>query len=107
MADISGTLSMARRAGKLVLGMDEVKNACRGKRACGVLAAKDVSPKTLKEIKFVCASEGTRLYNADMTMDEVGACLGKVYGIIAVTDRGFMRSMAKKLQEIDLSDVDF
>ncbi len=107
MADISGTLSMARRAGKLTLGMDEVKNACRSKRACGVLAATDISSKTLKEIKFVCASEGVKLYGAEMTMDSVGACLGKVYGIIAVTDSGFMKSMAKKLKEIDLSDVEF
>ncbi len=107
MADISGTLSMARRAGKLTLGMDEVKNACRGQRACGVLAAKDISSKTLKEIKFVCASEGVKLYDADMTMDGIGYTLGKVYGIIAVTDSGFMKSIAKKLKEIDLSEVEF
>ena len=50
MADISGTLSMARKAGKLVLGMDEVKNACKGRRACGVIVARDLSPKSLKEL---------------------------------------------------------
>ena len=107
MADISGTLSMARKAGKLVLGMDEVKNACKGRRACGVIVARDLSSKSLKEIKYVCATEETILYGSDMTMDDVGACLGKVYGIIAVTDKGFMKSMAKKLKEISLDDVDF
>ena len=101
MADITGTLTMCRRAGKLVLGMDEVKNACKGGRAFGVLAASDVSPKTLKEIKFV------KLFNTGMTMDEIGSCLGKCFGILAVTDSGFMKSMAKKLIEIELEYSEF
>lgn len=109
MADITGSLTMCRRAGKLVLGMDEVKNACKGGRACGVLVASDVSQKTLKEIKYVCAMEGVKLYNAGMTMDEVGSCLGKCYGIVAVTDSGFMKSMAKKLTavRIDADEFDY
>lgn len=106
MADISGTLTMCRRAGKLTVGMDEVKNACRGGRACGVLVASDVSPKTLKEIKFVCGTESVSLYGADMTMDEIGNCLGKRFGILAVTDSGFMKAMAKKLKKIEI-DIDF
>lgn len=107
MADITGTLTMCRRAGKLVLGMDEVKNACKGGRAFGVLAASDVSPKTLKGIKYVCAMEGVKLYGAGMTMDEIGSCLGKCFGILAVTDSGFMRSMAKRLIEIKLDLAEF
>lgn len=107
MADITGTLTMCRRAGKLVLGMDEVKNACKGGRAFGALAASDVSPKTLKEIKFVCAREGVKLFNTGMTMDEIGSCLGKCFGILAVTDSGFMKSMAKKLIEIELDYSEF
>ncbi len=106
MADISGTLTMCRRAGKLVLGMDEVKNACKGGRAFGVLVASDVSAKTFKEIKFVCGTENVSLYGAEMTMDEIGNCLGKRFGILAVTDSGFMKAMAKKLKRIEI-DVDF
>ncbi len=107
MADITGTLTMCRRAGKLVLGMDEVKNACKGGRAFGVLAASDISPKSLKEIKYVCAMEGVKLYHAGMTMDEIGSCLGKCFGIVAVTDSGFMKSMAKKLTQIELEKLDY
>lgn len=93
---------MCRRAGKLTVGMDEVKNACRGKRAFGVLVASDVSNKSLKEIKYVCSVEGVALYDTAMTMNQIGECLGKVYGILAVTDAGFMRSMAKKLTELEV-----
>ncbi len=98
---------MCRRAGKLVLGMDEVKNACKGGRAFGVLAASDVSAKTLKEIKYVCAMESVKLYGTGMTMDEIGSCLGKCFGILAVTDSGFMRSMAKKLIELKIDHIDY
>lgn len=105
MADITGSLSMCRRAGKLTLGMDEVKNACRGRRACGVLVASDISKKSLREIGYVCATEEVAIYDTEMTMDEIGACLGKVYAIIAVTDSGFMKSMAKKLKKLKV-DID-
>lgn len=107
MADIKGSLSMCRRAGRLTVGMDEVKNACKAGRAYGVLAASDISKKTLKEIKYVCATEGVKLYGAGLTMDEIGDCLGKRYGILAVTDSGFMKSMAKNTEEIDTDDVEF
>lgn len=98
---------MCRRAGKLTLGMDEVKNACKSGKAYGVMVASDVSPKTLKEIKYVCATENVKLYHAGMTMDEIGSCLGKCFGIIAVTDSGFMKSMAKKLSAVETCADEF
>ena len=98
---------MCRRAGKLVLGMDEVKNACRSKKAMGVIVAKDLSERSLGEIAYTCATEGVKLYRTDCTMDDIGYALGKVYGIIAVTDAGFMKSMAKKLIEIELDYSEF
>lgn len=104
MADISGLITICRKAGKLVMGMDETKNACRSGRALGVIAASDLSAKSLKEISFVCASEGVPLYKADMTMDEIGMSLGKTFGILAVTDSGFMKACAKKLVRIELTD---
>lgn len=97
MSDISGTLTICRRAGKLITGMDEVKSACRSGKAFGVLLASDLSPKSRKEILFVCESENIPAYDIDMTMNDVGAALGKVFGIIAVADRGFMKSIEKRL----------
>ena len=41
------------------------------------------------------------------TMDDIGYALGKVYGIIAVTDAGFMKSMAKKSQELDAESIGY
>lgn len=104
MSDISGLLTICRRAGKLVLGMDEVKSACRGKRAFGVIIASDLSAKSFKEIAFVCGEEAVPLYRSDMSMDDIGAALGKVYGIIAVADNGFMKAAAKKLTKVNYNE---
>lgn len=99
MSDISGIISICRKAGKLVMGMDEVKSCCRSGKAKGVITACDLSPKSLKEIAFVCDEEGVTLYQSSMTMNDFGAALGKVFGIIAITDSGFMKAAAKKLTD--------
>lgn len=104
MSDISGLLTICRRAGKLVLGMDEVKSACRSGKAKGVLITSDISAKSFKEIAFVCGEEEIPLYRCDMTMDDIGAALGKVYGIIAVADSGFMKAAAKKLTKVNYNE---
>ncbi len=104
-SDITGLITICRRAGKLVMGMDEVKAACRAGKACGVITVCDLSPKSFKEIAFTCAEETVPLYKTDMTMDDMGAALGKVYGIIAIADKGFMKAAAKKLTPVRLDDT--
>lgn len=90
---------MCRRAGKLILGMDEVKSACRAGKARGVLVAVDLSSKSRKEAAFVCEEYDVPLYEGGVTMEQIGASLGKVYGVMAIADAGFMKSAAKKLAQ--------
>lgn len=97
VSDISGLLTICRKAGKLVLGMDEVKSCCRCGRAVLVLTASDLSEKSLKEISYVCGETKTPVICAGMTLDEIGLSLGKVFGIMAITDQGFAKAAAKKL----------
>ena len=72
-----GLVTMCRKAGKLVMGMDMVKDACNTGKACAVFAATDFSPKSLKEIKFNCYKNGIKLYSLGMTMDDIHFGLGK------------------------------
>lgn len=104
-SDIKGLITICLKAGKLVMGMDEVKSACRAGKACGVITAEGISQKSFKEIAFTCAEEGVPLYKTDMTMNDMGAALGKVYGIIAIADKGFMKAAAKKLTPVKLDDT--
>lgn len=104
MSDIKGLLTICRRAGKLILGMDEVKSACRSGKACGVITASDTSEKSFREIAFVCKEEAVPLYRTEMTKDDIALALGKVFGIMAVVDNGFMKAAAKKLTKVNYNE---
>ncbi len=97
MADISGLLSMCRKAGRLVLGMDEVKGSCLRHEARCVLTARDFSDNSLKEIERVCVRSKIPMINLPDTMDDIAAAVGKRCGVMSVTDKGFAEAVAKKL----------
>ncbi len=89
-------LSIARRAGKIVMGMDiTVENIKAGLCSC-VCIASDLSEKSKKEILFVCEKENVAVFDAGVSMDEIKNVLSKRSGIVAVLDKGF----AKKLESI-------
>ena len=102
-----GLVSMCRKAGKLAMGMDMVKEACNTGTAKAVFAASDFSPKSLKEVKYVCWKNGVGRYALGMTMDEIGAGLGKRTGVVAIMDGGFAKSCKKGLEEIPISENEF
>lgn len=103
----AGLLSMCRKAGKLVMGMDMVKDACSLGNAKAVFTATDLSARSLKEVRYTCARYEVKLYALGMTMDEVSMSIGKRTGILAMTDAGFARSCVKGLEEIVIDKDEF
>ena len=101
-----GILTMCAKAGKLSIGMDMMKDACKNGNAKGVFAASDISPKSLKEAKYYCARYEVPLWALEMTMDELMQGLGKRVGLMAVCDSGFARACAKGLEQITTDDID-
>ncbi len=99
MADITGLLSMCRKAGRLVLGMDEVKTSCLRHEAKCVLTASDFSDNSLREIERICARVKIPMIKIQKTMDDISASVGKRCGVMSVTDRGFADAVTKKLSE--------
>lgn len=95
---------MARRAGKLSLGMDMSKDACKNGISKGICVATDISPKSLKEIMFVCSLENVPIYSLEINMESVGLELGKKVGIISVNDGGFMKKAKTYMEEIDIDN---
>lgn len=100
--NISGLLSICRRAGKLCMGMDMVKSACHEGTARGVYVATDLSKKSLKEIMFVCYRNGVKLHSAGMDMQTISDSLGKRTGILAVCDAGFNKKALSVTEEIKI-----
>ena len=100
-----GLVTMCRKAGKLALGMDMAKDACKNGAACGVFVAEDISAKSLKEVKYVCGRYGVKLWSLGLKMDDIWNDLGKRAGVMAITDSGFAKSCAKGLEALPTDDV--
>ena len=105
--NVMGLITMCRKAGKLSLGLDMAKEACKNGAAFGCVAASDLSNKSLKELKFVCFKNEVPLYALGLTMDEVWQELGKRAGIMAVNDKGFWKALAKSLEPIEIDENEF
>ncbi len=102
MSDIKGILTICRRAGKLIAGMDEVKKGCRSAAAVGIIISGDISNNSLSEITSAAKRAGIPVYQTDMSTYDVGMALGKPYAVMAVTDPGFLNAMKKGLTELDI-----
>lgn len=89
-------LTICRKAGKLELGFDPMKEALAGGKAQAVITAADISPKTEKEVNFFAGKKNVPAKKADITQDDVYARLGKRAGILTICDGGF----AEKALEI-------
>ena len=89
MSNISGLLSICRKAGKLVMGFDPMKDALAGNKACAVIIASNISPKTEKEVRFFSGKKNIPVARTAMTLDEVYFTIGKKAGILTICDKGF------------------
>lgn len=92
-------LTICRKAGKLTLGMDPVKDSINNNKAICVLIAEDVSLKSRKEILFVTNKQGVKTLELDATKDDVWKSLGKKAGILSVEDSGFAKKLSTLLLE--------
>ncbi len=89
------TLSLSRRAGKLVLGFDKAKEAILKGQAPCVFVTQDLSLKTKKEIEFLCGSRGVPVVTLAVEMDQVKAQVGKRSGVLLILDEGLSHNLQK------------
>jgi len=89
-------MGICRRAGKLVIGNDPVKESIETDKALLIITASDISSNTLKKIKPVIEASKVPWYQTARTKDEISFSIGKACAILAVTDKGF----ADKFKEL-------
>lgn len=99
-------LTVCRKAGKLELGFDPMKEALAGGKARAVITAEGLSLKTEKEVKFFAGKKNVPAEKADITQDDVYARLGKRAGILTVCDGGFAEKALAICGENAGSDTD-
>lgn len=92
-------LGLARRAGRLALGNEAVRDAVKRGRASLVLLAGDLSPKTASGLSPAARQAGVPVRKIRPKMDDIGAALGKRAGVIAVNDMGFAKKLLALIAE--------
>lgn len=88
MEKVLQDLSLAKRAGKLVLGFDVVKASLEKSTAFLLISAVDLSEKTNKEVAFLQKKFNINHITINHTLDELWYILGKRVGVMSVTDKG-------------------
>lgn len=86
-------LGLCRRAGKLLAGFDLCTGSAREGQARLLLAARDVSPKTYKNLCYEAGRAGIPAARIEAPMAAVGKACGVRAGVLAVTDEGFASAL--------------
>ncbi|MBQ9673481.1 MAG: ribosomal L7Ae/L30e/S12e/Gadd45 family protein [Ruminococcus sp.] len=99
---ILSLLGLCRRAGKIVIGADPVIESMREGKAFVVLTASDFSKNSKKNILKAIDEYGTKAYTVNRTKDEISHALGRLCGVLSITDKGF----SDKIQELILKETE-
>ena len=93
---ILSLLGFAAKAGKLSFGTHATQFAIESGRAKLVLAAEDISEKSVKELNFKANKKSITVLNLKgISTAELSKRVGKNCGILAVTDQGFADAITK------------
>ena len=86
-------LGICKRAGSLITGAESVTKTVSEKKALLVLYASDISENSLKAVSRAADENGVAVRELPRTKEELSFALGKLSGIICVTDEGFVRKI--------------
>ena len=97
---IIGQLGLAMRAGKLVVGSEQVSLAVAKGRVLLVISSTGASLGTRKKLRTKCEFYGVKLINLDIEIGELGRILGKTYApaCVGVTDENFVKALEKLIE---------
>lgn len=104
MNKVFGLLTICKRAGKLIMGMDSVKEAVADKSAYCVLVASDISMKSLKEVKYFLKGNGIKLLEIDETRKSIWDFLGRESVVLGICDEGFSKKLQTMCNEIIIQE---
>lgn len=96
-----GMFGLARKAGKVIAGTDQVTNNIRKGIPCVVYLSTEASDNTKKRIRNCCGYYNIELYEVNATIDDIAHTIGKKGAIsaIAITDRSFTAAIENIIKE--------
>jgi len=94
------TLGLARRAGKVASGEDNVLKLLRENKLKFVFIASDASKKQIDKFTKKCFYYNVDVNN-DFTCEELSNAIGKpMCKYLGITDQGFLDALKKSLMEV-------
>ena len=96
---VLGMLGLAMKAGKVVIGTEQVTAFLQKKRLKLVLLSSASSDGTKKKISSKCEYYQVSLSELPIQTDELGSLLGKTYtpAVVGITDENFSNAITKLL----------
>ena len=96
-----GMLGLAMKAGKVVIGTEQVIVFLQKRKLSLVLVSGNASEGTKKKIRFKCEFYKTALVEVAVDTDELGRLLGKTYApaVVGITDENFSNAIVKLLSD--------
>lgn len=95
-----GIIGLAKRAGALAVGTEQVLDAVRKGKSHLVLAASDVSKNTAKQLRDKTSFRQSPLEVLPIGMHELGRLIGKDHtAAVAFLQEGFVRSYRKAVSD--------
>ena len=91
-----GMLGLAMRAGKVVIGLEEIAKSATKRRLRLVITSEGASDGTKKKIRTKCDFYGIENITVDVLPSELGKRLGKTSApvCVGIVDEGFARTIA-------------
>ena len=98
-----GMLGLAMKAGKVVIGTEQVIAFLQKNKVKLVLLSGTASEGTQKKIRFKCEFYKTPTCVLDIDTGELGRLLGKTYApaVVGITDENFSNAITKLLSEVN------
>ena len=103
MKRVHGMLGLAMKAGKVVIGTEQVIAFLQKRKVSLVLVSGNASEGTKKKIRFKCEFYKTALIEVKVDTDELGRLLGKTYApaVVGITDENFSNVITNILSEVN------
>jgi ribosomal protein L7Ae-like RNA K-turn-binding protein len=94
---VLGMLGLAMKAGKVVIGTEQVISFLQKRRVRLILVSGSASDGTKKKMLHKCEFYKARMVELDIETDELGRLLGKTYtpAVVGITDENFARTILK------------
>ena len=95
------TIGICRKAGKLVMGFDAVAEAIKLGEISLIVLARDLSPKSAKEMAYLAGKQNISLCKPPISMDEFWSRLGRRCGILGVADKGLADTIIRTASRVN------